>query len=414
MKKTFWIYIIMLVGIFSLMISCDGSGNKIGKITSAAKELYTCSMHPQILEDHPGNCPICNMKLIKKNAKAVSVKNIELGSLLKPTNEFVVASLPVITPVRENIKIPVNVYGTIEADTRATGSISANVSGRIEKLYVRYRFQKVKIGQKIAEIYSPELLTAQENLIFLLRNDAQNTSFITAAKQKLLLLGMGSSELNKIIATKKPLYKVSIYSKYSGQVYDAAMNNANQNNGMQNSAVTQELAIKEGMYVNKGQTLFMIMNNNRAWVALQIFPNQQSIINKGDAVEIIPETDPSLKLQGTVDFIEPFFRANSKTLTARVYLRNTNALIIGSQVTAKILTNSKMRTWLQQAAVLSLGRNDVAFIKSPAGFRAHKISTGIRADNKVEILMGLEVTDSVAANAHYLIDSEGFIQTGSK
>ena len=73
-----------------------------------------------------------------------------------------------------------------------------------------------------------------------------------------------------------------------------------------------------------------------------------------------------------------------------------------------------MRTWLQQSAVLSLGRNDVAFIKSPAGFRAHKISTGIRADNKVEILTGLEVTDSVAANAHYLIDSEGFIQTGSK
>src|SRR5262249_44697270 len=159
----------------------------------------------------PGNCPICGMKLVKKNAETVSTNNIQLESLLKPANEFVVASLPVTTPQQKNIRIPIKVYGTIEYDTRAAVSISARVSGRIEKLYLRYRYQEVTAGQKIMDIYSPELLTAQQDLLFLLKSDPDNTSFINAAKQKLLLLGMSESELNKVIQTEKPLYSVNVY-----------------------------------------------------------------------------------------------------------------------------------------------------------------------------------------------------------
>lgn len=414
MKKTIWIYLIILTVAVFFIQACSSKGTDEAKTTTGAEELYTCSMHPQVLEHHPGNCPICGMKLIKKNAKPVALNNVELETLLKPTNEFVVASLPVTTPEQSNINIPVKVYGTIEADTRATGTVSANVSGRIEKLYLRYRFQKIEAGQKVAEIYSPELLTAQENLLFLLKNDAQNTSFISAAKQRLLLLGMSSTELNKVVRTGKPIYSVSVYSKYSGHVHDAGMShNVDESNMNEASPVTQELSLKEGMYVNKGQTLFMIMNHHKAWVALQIFPNQQSVIKKGDAVQIIPETDTNAVIKGTIDFIEPFFRGSSKTLTARVYFHNMDMLTLGSQVTANIYTKSKQGLWLPQAAVLTLGMNDVAFIKSAGGFKAHKITTGIRTDNKVQILSGLNATDTVAANGQYLIDSESFIQTAS-
>jgi Cu(I)/Ag(I) efflux system membrane fusion protein len=415
MKKIFWIYLVILtVAVFSIQ-ACSSKGTDEAKTTTGTEDLYTCSMHPQVLEHHPGNCPICGMKLIKKNAKPVALNNVQLETLLKPTNEFVVASLPVTKPEQSNINIPVKVYGTIEADTRATGTVSANVSGRIEKLYLRYRFQKIEAGQKVAEIYSPELLTAQENLLFLLKNDAQNTSFISAAKQRLLLLGMSSTELNKVVRTGKPIYSVSVYSKYSGHVHDAGMShNVDESNMNDASPVTQELSLKEGMYVNKGQTLFMIMNHHKAWVALQIFPNQQSIVKKGNAVQIIPETDTTAVVNGTIDFIEPFFRGNSKTLTARVYFHNMDMLTLGSQVTANIYTKSKQGLWLPQAAVLTLGMNDVAFIKSAGGFKAHKITTGIRTDNKVQILSGLNATDTVAANGQYLIDSESFIQTASK
>ncbi len=409
-KKLLIALCLLLVAFCLLLIVSSCNQINKDKITST-NALYTCSMHPQVLEHHPGNCPICGMKLIKKNAKPVALNNVQLETLLKPTNEFVVASLPVTTPEQSNVNIPVKVYGTIEADTRAAGTVSTNVSGRIEKLYLRYRFQKIEAGQKVAEIYSPELLTAQENLLFLLKNDAQNTSFISAAKQRLLLLGMSSTELNKVVRTGKPIYSVSVYSKYSGHVHDAGMShNVDESNMNEASPVTQELSLKEGMYVNKGQTLFMIMNHHKAWVALQIFPNQQSIVKKGNAVQIIPETDTTAVVNGTIDFIEPFFRGNSKTLTARVYFHNMDMLTLGSQVTANIYTKSKQGLWLPQAAVLTLGMNDVAFIKSAGGFKAHKITTGIRTDNKVQILSGLNATDTVAANGQYLIDSESFIQ----
>ena len=398
-----------------LLIALGCNQNNKEQISSGTTDLYTCSMHPQILEHHPGVCPVCGMKLVKKNIVPVTLNDVELKTLLEPTNEFIVASLPVTTPQQSNINIPVKAYGTIESDTRAAGSISTNVSGRIEKLYLRYRYQKIEAGQKVMEIYSPELVTAQENLLFIIKNDANNVSFINAAKQKLLLLGMSEPELNNVIKTRRSLYSVSVYSKYSGHVHDAGMSDQiyeDQTN--KDATVTQQLSVKEGMYVNKGQPLFMIMNHHKAWAALQIFPNEQSLIKKGDAVQIIPETDTAAVINGNIDFIEPFFRSNSKTITARVYFHNMDMLTIGSQVTANIYTAGKQGLWLPQTAVLSLGMNEVAFVKSGGGFKAHTITTGIRTDNKVQILSGLAAADTVAINAQYLVDTESFIKTVSK
>jgi len=343
-----------------------------------------------------------------ENKNPIAIKNIDLQTLLKPTNEFVIASLPVIVPEESDTNIPVRAYGTIEADTRATGNISARVSGRIEKLYLRFRFQNVKAGQKVMEIYSPEILTAEENLLFILKRDATNLSFISAAKQKLLLLGMSNAELNKVIQTGKPLYNISVYSNYNGHV----MNNGMNENVMNSSVTeTQELPLKEGMYVTKGQTLFMIMNHMKTWVALQIFPEDQSVVKKGDAVNITPESDTSAIIKGKIDFIEPFFRSDSRTLTARVYFENKNMLTLGSQVNAKIFTGTRKGLWLPQSSVLSLGMKNVVFLKLKEGFMAHQVSTGMRTENKVQIISGLNPSDTVAANAQYLVDSQSFIKT---
>jgi|SRR5690242_16527816 len=381
MKRTFLIYGMSITVVVFLVQACNSKPTNKAKIASEPKE-----------------------------AKAVSLERTTLGTLLKPTNEFVVASLPVTTPKEAIVNVPVNVYGTIEANTRAVGNISARVSGRIDKLYLRYRFQMVKAGQKVLELYSPELLTAEENLLFVMKDGGQDQGLVEAAKQKLLLLGMSSSELHKLIETGKPLYRVTVYSNYTGHVMSNGMSDKEMSEpGM----LEQELPLKEGMYVSKGQTLFNIMNPNETWAALQIFPEQQSVVKKGDAVEILPETDTGAVIKGKIDFIEPFFRNNSKTLTARVYFKNTNTLTLGSQVTAKIYTNGKKGLWLPQSAVLTLGMNKVVLLKSDGGFIAHKIAAGMRTDDKVEVLSGLNATDSVATNAQYLMDSESFIKTVS-
>lgn len=204
-KKIYWALLLLFIAM-TFFWSCGNRQNNKTVSSADSTDIYTCPMHPQVIEHHPGNCPICGMKLVKKNATATTTNNIELESLLKPTNEFVIASLPVTAPQQKSITIPVKAYGTIEYDARAVGSISARVSGRIEKMYLRYRYEKVEAGQKVMDIYSPELVTAQQDLLFLLKNDGDNTSFIDAAKQKLLLLGMSENELNEVIRKGEPLY----------------------------------------------------------------------------------------------------------------------------------------------------------------------------------------------------------------
>jgi membrane fusion protein, copper/silver efflux system len=415
MKKILWIYITALV---MILLSCNNQqSNNTEQVSTAPKQLYTCSMHPQIIEDHPGNCPICGMRLIKMNQQPATIpSNIKLESLVKPVNEFVISSLPVTTLQQKNSGDSVKSFGTIEYDARATGTISARVAGRIEKLYVRYRYEEVEKGEKIMDIYSPELLTAQQNLLFLLSNDAQNTAFIKTAKEKLLLLGMSDQQLKEVIQSGKPSYTVSIYSDYSGHVHEAGMDVSDNtpNAGMQNvPMVTEELSLKEGMYVEKGQTLFMIMSHHQAWAALQIYSEDESLVKIGNPVTIIPEADTTNVITGQIDFIEPFFRSNSKTLTARVYFHNAFHLPVGSHVTASIYTSNMAASWLPQSAVISLGLNSIVFLKDNGGFRVHKIITGIRNNNDIQILSGLATTDTVAVNAEYLIDSESFIKSSS-
>lgn len=395
-----------------LFAACHSRQKETKQQVLQPQDIYTCSMHPQVLLHHPGNCPICGMQLIKKNAATMVIANISLETILKPTDEFVVSTLPVTTPQLKQITTPVSAFGTIEYDTRASTTISARISGRIEKMYVRYRYQPVEIGQKIMDIYSPEFLTAEQNLLFLLQNDAGNSTFIQAAKEKLILMGMSEAQIQQMMKERKLLYSVSIYSGYSGHVHDAGMIHDGEESSISNTPprVTEELSLKEGMYVQKGQTLFMLMNHHLVWAALQIFNSDQSLVKVGNSVKIIPETDTSEVINGRIDFIEPFNRPNSKTLTARVYFHNKSMLPVGSQVKAKIYPDSRYGLWLPQSAVLSLGMNNVAFLKTSGGFMAHKIITGIREDNLVQVTSGISEKDTVARNAQYFIDSESFIK----
>lgn len=378
------------------------------------KELWICSMHPEIIRDKPGTCPICGMDLVRKVENATAINEIMLNDLLQPTDRFVISSIPVTTIKRESEDIEIEALGTIAYDTRLVNTISAWVSGRIERLYVKYRYQHVMKGQRIMDIYSPELLTAEEELLFLVKNDPDNSSLINAAKQKLLLLGVREGQLQQIIKTQKPSLTIAVYSNYGGHIHEAgntmqSMNKRSEK--MDISGTTEELAIKEGMYVEKGQTIFQLYNVDRSWVLLNIFPESQGLIKTGDAVRIVPETAPEKNFRAKIDFIEPFYRKENKTLTARIYFNNSKLEIpIGSQVRATIFAGSKEADWLPKDAVLSLGIDKVVFIKTMGGFKAHKVETGLAYKNQIQILSGLTATDSVAANAQFLTDSESFIK----
>jgi len=402
-----------------LLIAAIGCKSKEKNIhaqhtTEMAAEIYTCPMHPEIIRDKPGTCPICGMDLVKKEIDSKMITEVDLESLLKPTNEFVVSTIPVTNIQKREEQIEIKALGNIGYDTRQVGSISARISGRIEKLYVKYRYQRISKGQHILDIYSPELLTAQQNLLFLLKNDAGNNTMIQASKEKLLLLGMSNQQLQNVIQSGQPSLAIAVYSNYSGHIHEAADKSAmnNQPALMKDiSLITEELSLKEGMYLQKGQSIFTVYNPDLAWIILNIYGENQSLIKVGNAVSVVPETAPTKDFSATIDFIEPFYRKESKTLTARAYFNNSTLKIpIGSQVRATIYGNTLDAYWLPKEAVLSLGIDKVVFAKSDGGFKAHKINTGIMHVNHVQVLNGLNETDSVALNAQYLMDSESFIK----
>lgn len=408
--KTVWFTLLAIIFIAS---ACKESTKQHQQVTAGI--IYTCPMHPQIIRNKSGDCPICGMKLVKKeSSNAKRTTNIQLESLLKPTNEFVVSTVPVTTMQEKNVPVEINSLGSITYDTRYTNTISSRVSGRIEKLFVKFRYEHIHKGDAIMNIYSPELNTAQQNLIFLLKNDPTNTNLINASKEKLSLLGMSGQQLNEIMRTQKIAYTITVYSPYTGHVHDAGnMNNPDNTIGLRIDASqpSEQLSLKEGMYLQKGQPIISVFNTEYAWALLNIYTSDQSLVKTGVAVTIRPETAPDKSFKLTISFIEPFYRNGNKTLTARVFFNNTDLqLPIGSPVKALISTNIKNKEWLPQDAILSLGIEKIVFLKEDGGFRAHKITIGNTNENSIQVLSGLSENDEVAANAQYLMDSESFIK----
>lgn len=344
---------------------------------------------------------------------------VSLNTLLQPTNSYAISSIPSTTLVKRREPIEISALGYTAYNTSETGTISSRFSGRIEKLYVKYRYQFVKKGQKIMDIYSPEMLTAQQNFLFIMKNDASNASLINAARQRLLLFGFPSSQLKQLINTQKPLFTVSVYSSYTGHIHEAVNPEMdNTNTPAMNEAeslITQELSLKEGMYLQKGQTVFKVYNPDKVWALLNIYPSDQQLIKTGSKVTIVPEGSPDQKISSSIHFIEPFFRPGSKTLIARTNIINRNLqLPVGSQIRATIVGSSVETDWLPKEAVLSLGLQNVVFVKQKEGFKAQKVVKGITLKNLVQITEGLKITDSVATNAQFLMDSESFIRIPDK
>jgi Cu(I)/Ag(I) efflux system membrane fusion protein len=374
-------------------------------------------MHPEIIRNEPGSCPICGMDLVKKESESKTIEDVDLEVLLQPTNSFVVSSVPVITIEQREEDITLNVVGTVAYDTRQAGSISSRVKGRIEKLYVRYKYQPIIRGQKIMDIYSPDLVTAQQNFLFLLTNDPGNTSLVSAAKERLRLMSMSSNQIEELIRTRRAKYSVAVFSNYSGFVTDFNSSPTNmQTDNMQSpQAPNQGLSIKEGMYVESGQAIFSIYNPSKAWILLDVFPDQQTLIKVGNTVKIIPETAPYHSINAKINYIEPVFRQGTKTLNARVYFNNASLqLPIGSRVTATVFASSKNANWVSKTSLLSLGRDRIVFVKTPGGFKAHKIITGLELNQHVQVISGLAASDSIAQNAQFLVDNEAFIKVSNK
>ena len=440
MKKHLYIYLLLIPALLFLG-SCNGAEHEADEHADHVAT-YTCPMHPQIVQDEPGTCPICGMDLVAQAVHGEAVEITEdLEFLLQPTNQTIVASIATTKPVMKAMETAVPMEGIISYDPNRLYTIPARVGGRIEQLYVKYNYQPISKGQKLMEVYSPELVTAQKELLYLVNSAPEDKALIEGATQRLLLLGANEEQIRRIIRTGEASYTFAIYSPYSGYVVGlnntpptatpagaAARNNAAGGGGgmagmggggaasrpatgtmARNNG--EEMLLREGMYIDRGQSLLRVVNTEKLWAEFNIPAGYISSVAKGAPVQISFPQLPEQQLEAKVDFFQPFYDAGENYAKVRVYLPGEqNIAMVGQLVSGKALYTTPPSLWVPKAAVLDIGTRSVAFVQQGGAFRPVAVTTGITENGQTQILDGLQQSDAVAVNAQFMVDSESFIR----
>jgi Cu(I)/Ag(I) efflux system membrane fusion protein len=423
----------LMIPVALLILLALGACNK-GKENAEHADTYTCPMHPTVVSDRPSTCPVCGMDLVRKARPGEEVKMTEeLARLIKSPNESIIASIKTIKGEFKSMPVPLEAQGVVTYDTRRISTIPARIGGRLEKVFLKYSFQQIRKGQKVAEIYSPELITAQRELLYLIENDSHNSALIESAKSKLQLLGATQTQIDAVISSKEATSTFSIYSSYDGYVIredrqapaiTTTSTASATNPGMDGmgapsgasptrkstamNASSSEL-VREGNYVSTGQTLFTVVNPSALRIELDLPVAQAGRVAINDDVEL--DLGNQMTVQTKVDFVQPFFTEGEEFVKVRLYVKNAGELKIGQLVSATIQLKAVESLWVPREALLDLGIEQILFVKERGVFKPINVKAGIRTAGWVQIIQGLSSSDEIASNAQYLVDSESFIKT---
>ena len=447
MKKRFIVKFFVFFFIVAMVFaSCKGKDQtENAEHSHITVEQYTCPMHPEIIRDKPGKCPICGMDLVpKQSAGQIAGVDTSIAHLLKPVNEQVIARTTIIQPESGTRIFSIDIQGTVTYDTRRQISISSRVSGRIERLYIKYNYQPVKSGQLIMEIYSPDLAAAQRELLYLSRSGG-NENQLERARQRLLLLGMQPGQIQQVLKSGKVLYRVPVYSRASGYILEQSLNSnlpqmnsqasvqtqstsggdmggmngggssveTSSSSALQNSQLPTEntpVLVREGQYVAAGQTLFTVYNNQSLVAEFALTPELASQVKRGQRLVFRKTAELETFFSGSIGLIQPTFRAGTNFTIARVYIQDSR-LKAGQLLSANIPVVNR-GWWVPASAVLQLGNQSIVFKKEGSVFVPKAIQRGIIAEGMIQITEGVSGWE-IAKNAAFLVDSESFIKIGS-
>lgn len=429
-----------IVGILFLLVGCNSSQNSGNETATKDKVEYYCPMHTEVIKDKPGKCPKCGMDLVPREN---SVKEYycpmhpeilqdhpgkcpkpgcagmelvlredqqSLEGALKPVTSNVLSQITLVTPQYKKLPLVTEAFGYIDYDNYSKYDFSSLYSGRIDKLYIKYNYQPIRKGEALFEVYSADIVNAQENLIYLLKNNPTEKDLIDASKQKLKLLQLTDAQIKEIETTKKVSNTITVYSKYNGHIHEM-IDSQPSSKEMNDFSKSPLLSVREGMYVEQEKVLFNVLNPYKVVIMLKIKAVDIGKIHLGEKVDYIVNDNMNMEMSGKIDFIEPVFNPNSKSMMVRVNIDNeTRCHKIGGLVNAKIVSDSLEAMWVPEKAIVDLGKNKIVWVWKENAFKAVKVETGARVSGWVEIANGLTETDKIASEAHFLSDSESFIK----
>ncbi|WP_316820757.1 efflux RND transporter periplasmic adaptor subunit [Pedobacter gandavensis] len=356
-----------------------------------------------------------------------------LSHLLKPSNEQVVSSVPVIKAEYGSKIFTEEVQGIINYDTRNQHNISSKIGGRIERLWIKYNYQPVSKGQLIMEIYSPDLAAAQQELLFIYRT-GNDPLMLEKGKQRLLLLGMTPAGISALIKRGTPSYRIPVYSNVSGFILEqsaatavaspaASSESSTSGDGMASMAgtatasaaaavpaapVNSPVLLREGQYVSAGAALFTVYSSDQLVAEFSLKAALAAHLRVGSKFVFYKTSDKTESQTARIGLIQPTFKNGENFTIARAYLNNPK-IKVGQLVTARIPVQLSASWWLPEEAVVSVGNKRVVFKKEGNVFIPKMVDAGISIAGKVQIKEDIS-SWNISKNAAYLVDSESFIK----
>jgi Cu(I)/Ag(I) efflux system membrane fusion protein len=375
--------------------SCTQSSKK--QPVAKSDVYYTCSMHPQVMEDHPGKCPICQMTLI-----AVSKGDMTMGNEIHLNKEQIELANIHTDTIRNGLSDnKMTLTGTLNFDQSKLSSLNTRVEGRVTTLYFKNIGDYVHKGDKLYDIYSEELNNAkQEYVTALLEKNIDNTlinysSLIDAAKNKLLLWGMTNDQIKQLAKTKSISTSTTFYSSEDGYI--------------------TELDVKEGDYIMEGASLIQLADMSTLWAEAQVYTSQMAMLDtSGVATVQIPDLD-NLQIPGHIAFVNPEINPDTRINLVRITIPNTNnQLHPGMPVYVLINNNQHSAISLPEDAVLRDENSTTVWVQTKPGvYSARMVTTGADDGNYIEITSGLKIGEIVVTSGAYLINSEYIFKNGS-
>lgn len=397
-KKQLLIYTILIVGgvLLGRMIFGGEKDNNSQQLSSENKNeqtvsVWTCSMHPQIKMDKPGKCPICAMNLIPLNSgdeESTAPNKISMSENAMKIAEVQTTIVQKSAPSKE-IRLP----GKVKPDERKISIITSRFSGRLEKLFVNFTGQEVQQGEKLAIIYSPDLITAQKELFEAIKFKQSNPEYYKAAKNKLKLWSLSEKQIENIEQNGEPQNYFEVVSPLSGTV------------------MKREVAL--GDYVNEGSMLFEIADLSSVWVLFDAYESDLPWIRTGDNATFEVQSQPGKIFSSQVTFIDPVVNPEARVAYVRTETDNQNKLLkpdmfVHGIIKAK-LPLVEHALIVPKSSVLWTGKKAVVYVKDKTQtkpvFEYREITLGEDAGSFYVVKDGLQEGEEIVTNGVFKIDA---------
>ncbi|RKE94816.1 efflux RND transporter periplasmic adaptor subunit [Ichthyenterobacterium magnum] len=394
------IYIgILVVGVLLGWLLFGGSSNEEidhnHDAVAATNQMWTCSMHPQIMQPEPGDCPICGMDLIPAESGSDGL----MADQFKLTeNAMALANIQTTVVGKGNVEgNTIKLSGKIAENEEANAVQVSYFAGRIERLNVSFTGEEVRKGQLLATIYSPELYAAQQELITAASLKESQPALYKAVRNKFKLWKLSENQINQIEETGKVKENFPVYATVSG-------------------TVTEKL-VEQGDYIKQGQPLLKIANLNTVWGNFDVYENQIDRFKKGQEVMITTNAYPNKEFKGKVDFIDPVLNTKTRTVTLRVVLSNKDdvfkpGMFVTANIEGSTAKNDEVLS-IPASSVLWTGERSVVYLKTNPDqpiFEMREIKLGNQIGNEYEVVEGLFVGNEIVTNGTFTVDAAAQLQ----